>query len=259
MAEAGFPARTQTGDGTCERCGGSGWIIIEKEGVSGAERCECALASRPSRLEALSGIPPKFAAKTLENFVPPNDNPVVADILRGAMNDVRRYTQDFVTLDRRGLLFVGDTGSGKTHLGVAALHRLMAQGHECLFFDYQDLLDRIRRGWNASAGTSDREAYQSALDCEVLMIDDLGANRAIEWMEDIIFGIISYRYNQSKAIIATTNLPDDDERIVEYTTAGNSPIYRKTLSDIIGSRASSRLHEMCKVVKMRGLPDYRKR
>ena len=44
-------------DTVCPECGGSGWKIVEREGVSGAERCECAKEGRSERLLQTAGIP----------------------------------------------------------------------------------------------------------------------------------------------------------------------------------------------------------
>jgi DNA replication protein DnaC len=138
---------------------------------------------------------------------------------------------------------------------VAAARALIAKGFEILFFDYQELFERIRSGYDETSGTSDREAYRQALDAEILLLDDLGAHRYKEWVEDTINSIITYRCNNRKPLIATTNLPDN-ERVVE-SHAGPTPIYKKTLAEVIGARARSRLHEMCKVVKMPAVEDYR--
>ncbi len=106
------------------------------------------------------------------------------------------------------MLLIGEPGTGKTHLAVAALRRIIDKGFAGLFFDYQNLLDRIRSGYNAASGASDREAYRFAMDAEVLLLDDLGAHRVTDWVEDTITSIITYRCNNKKPLIATTNLPD---------------------------------------------------
>ena len=49
-----------------------------------------------------------------------------------------------------------------------------------------------------------------ALDAEVLLLDDLGAHRVTDWVEDTVTSIITYRCNNRKPLIATTNLPDPD-------------------------------------------------
>src|SRR6185369_10857236 len=126
----------------CPICGGTGWKIIERAGLSGAEPCRCAGEARAEALQEGSGIPPKFTRATLQNFVVPNDNPVARKILAPAWVTATSFVREFPTGDSLGLLLAGDPGSGKTHLAVGVAKGLIEKGHQCLFFDYQNLLDR---------------------------------------------------------------------------------------------------------------------
>jgi DNA replication protein DnaC len=92
------------------------------------------------------------------------------------------------------------------------------------------------------------------------MLDDLGAYRSSDWVEDVVTGIITHRCNHRKPLIATTNLPDPEmggKDVVRMTEGAAKYDLRKTLSEQIGMRARSRLFEMCTIVKMFGAPDYR--
>jgi DNA replication protein DnaC len=171
---------------------------------------------------------------------------------------VRGYVREFPPKDHPGLLLVGATGAGKTHLAVGALKAIVDKGFEGLFFDYQNLLDRIRAGFDAASGSSDREAYRAALDAEVLLLDDLGSHRVTDWVEDTVTSIITYRCNHRKPLIATTNLPDDAVTgpVLVYKDASGQPVYKKTLAETIGLRARSRLFEMCRVITITAA-DYR--
>jgi len=235
----------------CPICEGTGWKIVERAGLSGAERCPCYGDKRARALKQSSGVPPNYEHVTLENFQIPHDNPIAREALGGVLRQVKRFVKDFPAADHPGLLLVGDTGVGKTHLAIAAMKALLDRGHECVFFDYQNLIERIRSGWEQFAGAADKEAYRAALDTEVVVLDELGAHRAIDWIEDTITSIITYRCNNCKPMIITTNLPDEDEAPRE------SDYRRKTLGEVIGQRARSRLHEMCRVVKMPSIEDYR--
>lgn len=136
---------------------------------------------------------------------------------------------------------------------------LLSKGHECVFFDYRHLIDQIRSGWDSASGTSDRAAYRRALDAEVLVLDDLGAHRVVDWVQDTIESIITYRCNNRKPLIATTNLPDADATgpKKQGETPSGIALYKKTLEEYIGMRARSRLFEMCKVIAMPTVADFR--
>ena len=94
----------------------------------------------------------------------------------------------------------------------------------------------------------------------MLLLDDLGAHRVLPWIEDVVTAIITHRCNQRRPLIATTNLPDVDagDRVSQRLPDGTVD-YRRTLADHIGQRARSRLFEMCKVVHMPLVRDYRLR
>jgi DNA replication protein DnaC len=244
-------------EAVCPICDGTGWKIVERSGLSGAARCSCAEVARSRALKEDSRIPPNYQHASLENFKIPQDNPIARDGLTRALLAVKAFVRGFPVGEPQGLLLVGDTGVGKTHLAVAALKSLIEKGHEGLFYDYQNLLERIRSSYDRAAGAGDREAYGTAMECEVLLLDDLGSHRVTEWVEDTVTSIITHRCNNRKALIATTNLNPDDVGTVAYTTSGGTDVHKKTLIEAIGARARSRLFEMCRVVRIPAVEDYR--
>ena len=250
-------------DPNCTLCDGTGWRPIEHGAVTAVERCACNPLRQPEALLEAARIPARFERASFDNFVLPRrqDNPIANDNLSLAMNVARVFAREFPQTEKPGLLFMGLPGVGKTHLATAVLRVLIEGGFEGRFFDYQTLLEKIRSGYDPASGSAAREAYEAALETEVVLLDDLGAHRVTDWVEDTVAAIINHRYNQRKATLVTTNLPDPDLGDPQADKQPGAAHYsvRDTLTQRIGARSRSRLFEMCKLVRIAVTEDYRMR
>jgi DNA replication protein DnaC len=160
--------------------------------------------------------------------------------------------------DQNGLLLIGPSGVGKTHLAVAALKRLTSKGFHCLFCDYRELLKEIQNSYNPSVQATELELLRPVFETEVVLLDDLGAVKPSEWVWDTVSIILNARYNAKRTTLITSNFLDGPSAAAEGISSPRRAAREETLGDRVGERMRSRLFEMCRLVLVNG-KDYRQR
>jgi DNA replication protein DnaC len=218
----------------CSVCSGTGFEHVGE----GVRPCECVRVKRLEKALANSRIPDRFRDCTFENYV------VASRSLQLAVMESRRFVQDAPDTEM-GLLYLGSCGLGKTHLATAALTLLIRKGLSGLFYDFRDLLKEIQDTYNPKTQASEMQVLAPVLNADVLVLDELGAAKPTAWVQETITHVINTRYNEKRLTVFTSNYLD---------TAGGG--YDETLTERVGVRLRSRLHEMCRLVPMEG-EDYR--
>src|SRR6266852_9529650 len=241
----------------CPLCEGTGWKSVSIGSERRVTRCDCRLQARTQSLLAAARIPKRYEHCELSEF----DTRFEAahSSLERVLLDARSFVAGY-PVENSGLLLIGPIGVGKTHLAVGILKDLILnKGIHCLFYDYRELLKQIQNSYNDSVKATELEVLRPVFETEVLVLDELGAVKPTEWVWDTVSLILNARYNDNRTTIITTNYPDDAAR----DSNGNSEFARaqraarsETLGDRIGDRMRSRLHEMCRIVKMEG-QDFR--
>jgi len=130
---------------------------------------------------------------------------VPREMMEGVLDCCRQYAEEF---DRRAesLLFTGDTGLGKTHLSLAIARAVLEQGYTVIYGSAQNLLGRLQRERFAPFGEQSDATERSLLECDLLILDDLGAEHATAFTKSSIYNIVNTRMMASQPVIINTNL-----------------------------------------------------
>ena len=243
----------------CPICDGVGLVrVLNSAGRWVSRPCQCQEMQREERRIVAARVPGRYRDCTLDAFDP--SYPRADESLRQALLTARKFVDAYpVDTAGKGLLFVGTSGLGKTHLAVGVLQRLVRErGVRGLFCDYRELLKNIQNSYNPQVNTTELELLKPVFGAEVLVLDDLGAQKPNEWVWDTVALILNTRYNDKLTTIITTNYADQNAGAgLTADKEGVRPArYEDTLGDRIGDRMRSRLAEMCIRVDMRGA-DFR--
>jgi DNA replication protein DnaC len=230
---------------------------MSAEGLWVSRACECQQMEREQRRLAAAHIPERYRDCSLDSYeIYHGANRSLAEALLTARKFVDSYPVDTAG---KGLLFTGSIGVGKTHVAVGVLQRLVRErGVRGLFCDYRELLKSIQNSYNAKVQTTELELLEPVFSADVLVLDDLGAQKPNEWVWDTVALILNTRYNDKQTTIITTNYADLAAGAgFKADESGNKPARGEdTLGDRIGDRMRSRLAEMCIRVEMTG-KDFR--
>ncbi len=238
---------------TCELCAGTGFQIVSREGREFAAACSCRVPAAAAGGDGLAGsrIPPRYEHCALETFEP--GNPSLAAALDKALAFCSGYPHQGED-EGLGLLFCGDNGVGKTHLAVAVLRELAAaRGARGQFWDFHELIREIKACYDPETKTTELQVLAPVVEMDVLLLDDLGAWKMTDWMNDTLFFILNSRYMAKRPTLITTNYQDVTR---EQALAADPLRRREFLVERIGQRLRSRLMEMCAVITLKG-PDRR--
>ena len=233
----------------CPLCEGTGWKTVASDSERRVTRCSCRQQARTEALLAAARIPKRYEHCELSNFEFDGPHRGLASARMAACKFVEEYP-----VDNTGLLLIGSIGVGKTHLAVGIIKELtLSKNIPCLFYDYRELLKQIQNSYNDSVRATELEVLRPVFDTEILVLDELGAVKPTEWVWDTVSLILNTRYNDNRTTIITTNFAD----AAPGTLSGARGAAREeSLGDRIGERMRSRLHEMCRIIRMDG-QDFR--
>ena len=161
-----------------------------------------------------------FPESDMEHWTFANDDMSNEKITKAMQN----YVDNFGELRKtgKGLLLYGTVGTGKTYAACEVANALIDKGYPALVTDFARLTNTIQGTFEG------KQTYIDSLNrFELLVIDDLGAERKSEFMQEMVYNIINSRYRAGLPFIVTTNLTIDE--IKKPNDIGNTRIYDRIL------------------------------
>ena len=143
-------------------------------------------------------------------------------VMKRIFEFTRSYAETFRG-NSGSILMFGKTGLGKTHLSLAIANEVLKKGYSVIYDSTINILRKIEKehfGKNSFADT-----LSLILDCDLLILDDLGTEYETPFYSSTIYNIINTRLNSDKPTIVSTNLDYAgiekryDERVVSRLCA----------------------------------------
>lgn len=177
---------------TCE-------CVVEREEAKIREAQNFAKKREIEKLFSISNLGERFSKSTFESFLDRNGSETAYKI-------AMKYVKTFKEWNGESLMIWGDPGNGKTHLAAAIVNELSEKGYIVVFQSVPELLQRIRSTFNSENKENETQIMRALLECDLLILDDIGAEKTTEWVEEKLFNIIDGRYRKELPTLYTSNL-----------------------------------------------------
>lgn len=226
LSAFGFPADYMEMHYACPECQDTGYVDGRK--------CRCFKKEEICLLYSQSNIEEVLLRENFDSFsyeyyddrvVIPEIQMTVADYMRQVHTWCKEYVENF---EKKGgnLIFTGSTGVGKTFLTNCIAKALIDQYQSVIYLSSNDLFDVFSKNkFHYDTEEEMKDMYQYILDCDLLIIDDLGTELNNTFVSSQLFYCINERLLRKKSTIISTNL--------------SMTMLRDTYSDRISSRIIS--------------------
>lgn len=178
---------------------------------------DCLRAKRAEKLLVASNIPARFAGCEFSNYV--SETPKQQRVLAACQAYAAEFSSHLAA--GRGLILVGNPGTGKNHLATAIAKSVKAQHHTVLRVKATEFLDAY---W--SKEFAERDAWMRELAAvHLLILDEVGRSSSTANAQNAFFRLIDARYEAMRPTMVLSNLD------------------RQGLVDVLGEAAYDRLTE----------------
>ncbi len=207
---------------TCTKCSDTGYA----NGII----CDCARSlARRFEFDKLNSRMP-LESSTFDTFNLKYYQGTAADKMATVLGRCKSFAESGIS-SSGGLIFLGKTGLGKTHLSLAIANVMLAKGYGVIYGTAQGFLSAIEK---EHFGRADGDTLALLGECDLLIIDDLGAEFTTQFTVSALYNLLNNRIMEGKPTIISTNLTPTE------------------LANVYGERISSRIIGSFEPLKFEG-------
>ena len=230
LVKHGFDANYTDPIYDCEKCLDTGYID--------AKMCSCYKHALTLKGYESSGIANLLKKQSFESFSLDMYPDEAKPTMKNNYNKLKKFVDNFDN-DKTNFLLVGGTGLGKTHLSTSVAKELVDKGYYVVYEIAQNIFADFENDYFRDRFSDTEMASERYLECELLIIDDLGTEIVTNRSLSYLYNIINTRINKNLPTLISTNLS------------------AKELEGLYNQRIVSRLFGEFTIVKFEGL-DVRK-
>ncbi len=176
--------------------------ICNDNGYSNGKLCSCALQlARNYEFEKMSSRMP-IKDCTFDTFDLKYYKGSAHDLMTSVLSRCKQFAQNF-SLDSNGMIFMGKTGVGKTHLSLSIANEVLKKGYGVVYGTASEFLGKLEK---EHFGRAEGNTLDLLSECDLLIIDDLGAEFQTQFTSSAIHELINRRILEGKPSIISTNL-----------------------------------------------------
>lgn len=180
-------------------------------GFDGKKMCNCIKTAIVMESLKNSGLGNLVNLQSFDNFSLDyyKNDPIIYEDMQLALNRAKGFAESFSSNRPQNLLLMGSTGLGKTHISTAIAKRVIERGFDVLYESAQNIFsdfefDKFKSNDKQSANSN------RYLECELLIIDDLGTEINNQFYTACLYHIVNTRLNQGLSTIISTNLSQSE-------------------------------------------------
>lgn len=195
-------------------CDGEGLIVDEETNTSRPCSCRGRLIGRATTRRTRSVVPRIYQNVSF-------DRPPLSGVAPGVRQHVERYLRSLDDNLRagRGLWFFGDDDEASAALAMLVARKTLDQGWSVAIYSAARVLAELRATFEAESADSYLGLFERLCAVDLLVLTDLGTQRQTEWVMEQLHSLANERWQDGRAMVVTSGLPDDDRRNLEEDLA----------------------------------------